>query len=173
MSEVNPFDDIESSAAMRFLMEDVSDFHKAMGVDPDPEEPGIPTADKLKLRAKLILEEVFETLNAMYGAETFDAAHRGVLEVLDQAHEDHGSSRCDLVGMADGLADSIYVEVGAALSTGIRLDRVWAEVQKSNMSKQGGVRREDGKVGKGPNFKPPRIREALYGEDEAGESAAE
>lgn len=41
----------------------------------------------------------------------------------------------NMVEFADGLADLIYVAVGTAIAYGIPLDRVWDEVQRSNMAK--------------------------------------
>lgn len=72
----------------------------------------------------------------------------------------------DMEEIADGLADLIYVAVGAALEFGIPLDRVWAEVQRSNMAKvdaeTGRVRkRADGKVLKPDGWTPPDIKSAL------------
>jgi predicted HAD superfamily Cof-like phosphohydrolase len=67
----------------------------------------------------------------------------------------------DLVGVADGLADLVYVLYGTALHYGIDLDAVIAEVHRSNMTKtapEGGV----GKVVKGPEFQAPNIEGELY-----------
>ena len=61
------------------------------------------------LRARLMCEELGETLEAM--------------------------SNDDMEGVADGLADLVYVVAGTALALGIPLDKVWDEVQRSNMSK--------------------------------------
>jgi predicted HAD superfamily Cof-like phosphohydrolase len=64
----------------------------------------------------------------------------------------------DLVGMADALADVVYVAYGTALTVGIDLDAVLDEVHRSNMSKldAGGrpVLRYDGKVLKSPGYPP-------------------
>lgn len=71
----------------------------------------------------------------------------------------------DLVAVADALGDIAYVLYGAALTYGIDLDAVIAEVHRSNMSKLGpdGVPllREDGKVLKPPTFVPPDILAVL------------
>lgn len=71
----------------------------------------------------------------------------------------------DMVEVADALADMIYIAYGTALSYGIPLDEVLAEVQRSNMSKLGEdgkpIYREDGKVLKGPNFSEPDIKSIL------------
>ena len=67
----------------------------------------------------------------------------------------------DIVGVADAIADLLYVVYGAALTFGIPVREVFAEVHRSNMTKLGGdgvpLYREDGKVLKGPNFSPPEL----------------
>ena len=45
----------------------------------------------------------------------------------------------DMVGVADALADIIYVAVGTALSMGIPLDKVWDVVHAANMKKVKGI----------------------------------
>ncbi len=68
----------------------------------------------------------------------------------------------NLIGTADGIADLIYVLCGTALAFGILLNKVFAEVHRSNMTKTIEVsKRSDGKVTKGPDFSPPKIAEIL------------
>lgn len=71
----------------------------------------------------------------------------------------------DEVEMADALGDIIYVAVGFALELGIDLGDVVQEIQASNMTKLDAdgnvVRREDGKVLKGPDYKKPDIKSVL------------
>jgi predicted HAD superfamily Cof-like phosphohydrolase len=73
----------------------------------------------------------------------------------------------DLIETADALADIAYVVYGAALTFGIDLDAVLAEVHRSNMSKLGDdgrpIYREDGKILKGPSFSRPDIASVLAG----------
>ncbi len=115
----------------------VREFHRAFGV---------PVADVLtpepetrELRIELLREE-FE--------EYVAAARAG-----------------DAVDVADALADMLYVIHGTALTYGIPIDAVVAEVHRSNMSKLGAdgqpVYRADGKVIKGPGFIPPAIGDVL------------
>lgn len=115
----------------------VREFHLKFGA-PIAERPNILPFNRWMLRAQLIREEARETDEAMFMVET---------EGLE--------------GVADGLADLIYVCIGAALEYGIDLDRVFREVHRSNMTKTKGVEREDGKILKGPTFEPPRIREII------------
>lgn len=60
----------------------------------------------------------------------------------------------DLVGIADALADMVYVIYGTALHYGIDLDGVLAEVHRSNMTKTG---HDGGKAIKGNGYQPPDI----------------
>lgn len=62
----------------------------------------------------------------------------------------------DLPGMVDALADILVVTYGTAVEMGIDLEPVFAEVHRSNMSKNGG-QDSGGKILKGPGFRPPDI----------------
>ncbi len=74
----------------------------------------------------------------------------------------------DIVEMADALTDILYVVYGAGVAFGIPLDECFAEVHRSNMSKAGPdgrpMRREDGKILKGPNYSPPDLESVVYPE---------
>jgi len=67
----------------------------------------------------------------------------------------------DLVGIADGLADLIYVAYGTAQTYGIPIDDVLAEVHRSNMTKQPNP--DGGKFIKGADFSPADIHAVLSG----------
>lgn len=126
---------------MKSLLNDVRAFMTACD-QPVLDAPCCPPGDRAVLRANLIDEESFEVITAI-GNE-------------------------DIEEIADGLADLIYVAVGTALEYGIPLDRVWAEVQRSNMAKvdpaTGKVtKRDDGKVLKPEGWTPPDIAAALRG----------
>lgn len=75
------------------------------------------------------------------------------------------AQRRDLVGVADGLADIVYVAYGAAICFGIDLDAVIAEVHRANMTKLGEdgrpVLRADGKVCKSNRYRSPDIAAVL------------
>lgn len=77
-------------------------------------------------------------------------------EELSEAIDRH-----NLEEIAGELADVLYVLYGTAITFGIDLDEVVAEVHRSNMSKldkEGNPTiREDGKVLKGPNYAPPNL----------------
>jgi predicted HAD superfamily Cof-like phosphohydrolase len=71
----------------------------------------------------------------------------------------------DIVAVADAIADLLYVTYGAALTFGIPIREVFAEVHRSNMTKldaEGNpVYRGDGKVMKGPSFSEPDLMPLL------------
>lgn len=70
----------------------------------------------------------------------------------------------DLVEVADGLADMVWVIMGLANTIGIPFDDVWKEVKSSNMSKcvDGKViKNEAGKVMKPDTYFKPNIARVL------------
>jgi len=136
------------------LLADVTAFHKACG-QPVLDRPAVPSRERIELRARLILEE----------AQEVDEAFAWV--VVAQ-HNDHPPN---LAPLAKELADLIYVCAGTALEFGIPLDRVWQEVQRSNMAKAGPngevVFDANGKVTKPEGWTPPDIRGAICGDNNA------
>jgi predicted HAD superfamily Cof-like phosphohydrolase len=67
----------------------------------------------------------------------------------------------DLSAMAKELADLLYVVYGTAVSLGIDMEPVFKEVHRSNMSKVGGYKREDGKWVKPPTYSPASLDHLL------------
>ena len=91
------------------------------------------------------------------------------VNLLEEEYNEYNESENadDLVNLAKELADIIYIVCGTAVSYGIPLDKVFDEVHQSNMSKLidgKPLRREDGKILKGPNYRPPNIEKILMGE---------
>lgn len=119
----------------------VHEFHTAFGLGIQNQ----PTAElgeaKNLLRYKLMREE---------NEEYLEAANNG-----------------DLVEVADALGDMLYILCGTIIEHGMqhKIEEVFAEIQRSNMSKLGedghAIYREDGKVLKGPNYFKPDIRSIL------------
>jgi predicted HAD superfamily Cof-like phosphohydrolase len=117
---------------------DVKDFHIAFGqrVGEKPELPD--DLAERDLRYKLLKEE---------------------FEEYEKAESEN-----DIVEIADALADLIYIACGTAVSYGIPLDKVFAEVHRSNMAKLVDgkpIYREDGKVMKPAGWTPPDIKGVL------------
>lgn len=112
------------------MVEMVAEFHRKFGITHDPK---LENTDKVWLRYRLIHEETEELYEALFAAKP------------------------DKVATADALGDILYVVLGAAEAWGIDINRVFAEIHRSNMTKEGGGRRADGKILKGPNYSPPDL----------------
>ena len=73
----------------------------------------------------------------------------------------------DLVEIADALGDMMYILSGTILAHGLqdKIENIFEEIQKSNMSKLGSdgkpIYREDGKIMKGPDYFKPDIKKNL------------
>ncbi len=78
------------------------------------------------------------------------------LEELKEAIE-----KKDIREVADALTDILYVTYGAGHAFGINLDKCFAEVQNSNMSKLGDdakpIYNDNGKVMQAPNYFKPNL----------------
>jgi len=76
-----------------------------------------------------------------------------------------GIKNGDIIEIADALTDILYVTYGAGHTFGINLDKCFAEVQRSNMSKLGKdgkpIYREDGKILKGENYSEPNLSDCI------------
>ena len=114
--------------------DDMLAFHRKFGTTISA-TPTIPDKPTQKLRKNLIKEEYKELRKAL--------------------------KKKDLVEIADGGIDLIYVILGTLVSYGIDADAVWKEVQRTNMEKVGGKKRADGKILKPSGWKPPRIKYVL------------
>lgn len=79
----------------------------------------------------------------------------------------------DLVAIAKELADLLYVVYGTAVSYGIDMGPVFSEVHRSNMSKVGGYKREDGKWVKPPTYSAAAIEPILAEQQTSGRRAVE
>ena len=76
-----------------------------------------------------------------------------------------------LPNIAKELADLLYVVYGTAVSYGIDMEPVFREVQRSNMSKVGGYKREDGKWVKPETYSPANIGPILEIQSHTGTSS--
>lgn len=124
----------------------VEEFHRAF----DHPVEGEWTPELLSLRSALIGEESLELL------EEF----KWLAETPPEEWETADKER-----LLKEMADLQYVLSGAAVALGLNLEGAYIRVHKSNMSKLGEdgkpVRREDGKVLKGPNYQPPILEDLL------------
>ena len=107
----------------------VRDFHVKYGAPVQATPAQIEPKDRLR-RARLIVSEASEFLES--------------------------ADKNDFIEMVDALADLLVVVYGAAVEMGVDLEPVFAEVHRSNMSKNGG-KDAGGKILKGPDWSPPDI----------------
>lgn len=65
----------------------------------------------------------------------------------------------DIYLISDAIADILYVVFGTAVTYGLPIDSIFEEVHRSNMSKEKiRIEGNEMKVGKGMNYKPPKIK---------------
>ena len=126
---------------MNDIIKKVEEFHKSFEAPIANEKTLIPE-DRYKLRYKLMIEETDEYLQAC--------------------------QEKDMTGIADALSDKLYILCGTIIEHGLQdyITDLFAEVHSSNMSKLGNdglpIRREDGKIIKGPNYYAPDLTKILY-----------
>ncbi len=126
---------------MKNKIDAVADFHRAFGLGISHKPQANLGEETIRLRFNLMDEE---------NREYLEAARSG-----------------DLVEVADALGDMLYILCGTILEHGMqyKIEEVFEEIQRSNMSKLGGdgkpIYREDGKVLKGPNYFKPDIQGVL------------
>lgn len=108
------------------------------------DRPTVPDLATMLLRVDLISEEFDELQEQGFGFV---------------------SSKPDLVHIADALGDILYVVYGTAVSCGIDMEPIVAEIHRSNMSKiqpDGTIlRREDGKIIKPDTYSPADIKSII------------
>lgn len=118
----------------------VREFHFRFGQTVN-DKPTPITPDQSYFRAKLMKEELCETVEAM--------------------------ALGDMTEVADGLADLIYVALGTAVEYGIDLDPVFKEVHRTNLLKMPNP--NGGKILKPDGWEPPRIAEILESQSQPDE----
>lgn len=102
-----------------------------------PDKPGIPDAQTVLLRHRLIDEEV----------------NKELLPAIEA---------CDLPAIYDGCVDALVVIIGTMIAFGLPVAEGWKEVLRSNMAKVDPntgkvIKREDGKVLKPEGWTAPDL----------------
>lgn len=126
---------------MKNKIKAVHEFHTAFGLGMNEQPVASIGEDRNLLRYNLMKEENEEYLEAV--------------------------TNNDLVETADALGDMLYILCGTIIEHGMqhKIDEVFEEIQRSNMSKLGEdnkpIYRDDGKVLKGPNYFKPNIKDIL------------
>lgn len=99
---------------------------------------------------------VVNSAPAVVDVRTRELRVKLIQEEFDELKEALASE--DLASIAKEMADLLYVVYGTAVSYGIDMDPVFREVHRSNMSKVGGYKREDGKWVKPATYSPASIQ---------------
>jgi predicted HAD superfamily Cof-like phosphohydrolase len=141
---------VDVEEMVRKFMEKHNQYRKT---GPDTIDPHVSV-----LRLRLMMEELGEVATAIHQLDAlrvFPKSWKPEEEVREEKLK-------ALTLLADGLADLVYVVVGTAIAYGIPFNEVFAEVQRSNMTKGSlDANQKGGKVGKSTEFEPPLIREIL------------
>lgn len=122
---------------MRKCVIDVTEFHDTAKIN-RRFSPLLPGPEERLLRMRLLREEYQEYMQ--------------------------GEADGNIVDIADGLIDMIYIAVGTGLTYGFPMVALWNEVHRTNMAKfpNGVVRfRADGKIIKPEGWEPPNITAVL------------
>lgn len=106
-----------------------------------PDKPVICKEDVSKLCYKLIDEELWEL-----------SEHMCIHGLESDIYQPERSVR-----IADDLADLLYVVLYTCNAYGIDIEPIFDEVHRSNMTKLGAPKRNDGKQMKGENYEPPNL----------------
>lgn len=147
----------------RSNLSDVAAFHAVMGQAIEPYPTSHPGERVARLRARLVAEEFYEFLEALFDQRAslwwrpvFIALLWLIWLIIRFA-----VIRVRLVELADAIADLKYVLEGTNLAFGINGDEVWSEVHLTNMAKVDGPVTPEGKRLKPPGWKPPDIERIL------------
>jgi predicted HAD superfamily Cof-like phosphohydrolase len=116
-----------------------------------PTSPAEPKLRNPELRARLILEEAFETAVGLVGG------YRATQLIGEQCREIDPAAKPDLVEAIDGCIDTLVVVYGTLEDIGVDAEPFFDEVHRANMAKRGGPMRADGKRLKPQGWKPPNI----------------
>lgn len=99
----------------------------------------MPSSATLELRCRLLLEEVFEFIDAAgFSVLTFDDKP---FDVKTAAFEPYTSP--DMYAMVDAIADIDVVNTGTAIALGVSMDPVLDEVDNNNLLKIATGRRNE------------------------------
>ena len=118
--------------------------------------------EKVGLFMKTFGQEV--KLSASFSSDKINKLRIDLIEEELEELKD-AINKKDLKETIDALTDILYVTYGAGHAFGVNLDKCFAEVQNSNMSKLGEdgkpIFNENGKVMKGPNYFKPNLSQFL------------
>lgn len=104
---------MEINLSTRSMYDDVAEFHEKVLLVKSPEMPTLVSQEWLMERFRFLTEEINEYIECG----------------LDG----------DMVGVVDGLLDTVYVALGTLYQMGVPVQPCWDLIQKANMAKVSGV----------------------------------
>lgn len=145
--------------------------------------PQLPDDKIVTLRIRLMVEELLGATDTKDWDELDDVeksryVHLLVLNKSDELVKSMLDG--DLVGVADGIADVLYVVIGTAIAYGINIKEVFDEVHRSNLSKTVWLEElqrytiEKDEFGKGikpPTYSPADLETIVYRQVQEGQVA--
>lgn len=129
--------------------------------------------DRVDLRMKLIAEEFFELIAAVYSDQAAYEMESAWCNLFDD-HVISDDRKYDVVAAADATGDLRYVIEGFDLEAGIPAEKVFDEIHSSNLSKLGkdgfpiisdGTLKPKGKILKGEDFFEPDLKAVIEGRE--------
>lgn len=135
-----------------------------------PHTPTTLSLGDAKLALRLILEESFETVTAMFDPESAVykrlLSHHEHMQYVLKTETAESDLQQDSVELLDGLCDTLVVSMGMAAMAGLPLDRGMDVVNASNLAKidpETGACIKDagGKIQKPAGWKKPDLVEVL------------
>jgi predicted HAD superfamily Cof-like phosphohydrolase len=124
------------------MQEDIEEFMRRCDQEV-ADYPQLPSDEVRTLRIRLMVEELLGAkdisefmIDIDGNATPYSANHYVELLVKNKSDELVASMlKGDLVGVADGIADVLYVVIGTAVAYGIDIQEIFDEVHRSNLSK--------------------------------------
>ena len=105
---------------MNSMCKDVADFHEMILQDHGESYPSLVSLEYCVERSRFLAEELDEFAIA--------------------------AGEANIVGLADALADLVYVALGTAYKMGLPFDDIWAAVHEANMRKVSGQTKRGNRV---------------------------
>lgn len=114
--------------------------------------------DRPELRAKLNIEETLEMAAALVGTNrAIELMHDAIQDLLNK----NPDQQPDTIETIDAMGDILFVTFGTAVEMGVDLELYFDEIHRSNMAKEGGGNRSDGKILKPAGWTKPDIKGVL------------
>lgn len=138
---------------------DVREFMSAIG-QPLPKEVGWPDRATLRLRLRLLAEELAELAEACGYRYNFYIADDHYHPIYSSQNVTDPAIQPSMAAVADSLVDLEYVLLGTYHAFGLDSEPLWQEVHTANMKKVGGPV-VDGKQEKPEGWRAPDINAVL------------